>query len=39
MILLTVLLIVPAILEFIISGLLKKGATVEIVAQKIEDLE
>lgn len=35
---LTILLILPAILDYLISGFTKKGATVEIIAQKINDI-
>lgn len=35
---LTFLLIIPATLEFIISSFIKKGATVEIIAQKVNDV-
>jgi SAM-dependent methyltransferase len=38
LLILAVLLILPATLEYIISGFLKKGATVEIIAQKINDI-
>jgi hypothetical protein len=32
------LLILPAIFDYLISGFTKKGATVEIIAQKINDI-
>lgn len=38
LLILAVLLILPAILEYLISGFMKKGATVEIIAQKINDI-
>ncbi|MGB4665592.1 MAG: hypothetical protein WBH72_04655, partial [Bacteroidales bacterium] len=38
LLILAVLLILPATLEYIISGFIKKGATVEIIAQKINDI-